>query len=88
MKTALIIFLMAISSCEAKKPQVEPVPPTACDPEMRDWILQCIKNANPYSDEEPEDNTKQCERTAIHLFCGPECFLGSNGSIWCLPNGV
>ncbi len=33
------------------------------------FILQCAKNANPMSDEEPEDLVKQCERTSLNLYC-------------------
>lgn len=36
--------------------------------EMREWILQVVKNANPMSDEEPEDNIIQAERTAKNIF--------------------
>lgn len=33
------------------------------------WILKCIKDANPQSDEEPEDWISQCERTGKRILC-------------------
>jgi hypothetical protein len=81
-KVMQAVVITMLSACEppASSP---PLTPAACDPAMREWILQCIEKANPHSDEEPEDNTKQCERTATHLFCGPTCFLGNDGRVWC-----
>ena len=32
------------------------------------WIIKVVTAANPHSDEEPEDNIKQAEKTAIELF--------------------
>ena len=34
-----------------------------------DFILQCIKNANPKSDEEPEDWIQKCQRMAEETLC-------------------
>lgn len=82
MKKWTPLILLALLSACAVNPKPDYVP-AACDPAMREWILQCIEKANPHSDEEPEDNTKQCERTAIHLFCGPSCFLGTGGTVLC-----
>jgi len=32
------------------------------------WVSNCIKDANPQSDEEPEDWIRQCRRAAEELF--------------------
>ncbi|MCP4100529.1 MAG: hypothetical protein GY750_03760 [Lentisphaerae bacterium] len=34
-----------------------------------DFILQCLKNANPESDEEPEDWIRQCQTMAEQTIC-------------------
>jgi hypothetical protein len=33
------------------------------------FTLECIKNANPSSDEEPEDWIRECEYMALNLYC-------------------
>lgn len=33
------------------------------------WVAQCIKDANPMSDEEPEDWVYQCEITGSKMLC-------------------
>ena len=33
------------------------------------FILQCISNANPKSDEEPEDWIRQCQKMAEETYC-------------------
>lgn len=37
--------------------------------ERATFILECVKNANPMSDEEPEDYIYQCNVTSKELFC-------------------
>lgn len=39
-----------------------------------DFILKCIKNANPMSDEEPEDYIRECKNTATDLYCETKKF--------------
>ena len=34
-----------------------------------DFILQCVENANPMSDEEPEDYILECRYTSKVLYC-------------------
>ena len=36
---------------------------------VAEWTSICIKDANPYSDEEPEDWIRQCIWSAKSLFC-------------------
>ena len=33
------------------------------------WVSTCLKDANPKSDEEPEDWIRQCERTGSRILC-------------------
>ena len=41
----------------------------ATTPEHRSWVLECIKNGNPMSHEEPEDLVDACARTGYALHC-------------------
>lgn len=75
-----VICLVMLVACD---PKARPAIATECDPAQRDWILQCIEKANPHSDEEPEDNTAQCENTAARLFCGTSCFVSLDGPVVC-----
>jgi len=36
---------------------------------LSDFVSMCIRDANPKSDEEPEDWIKQCESTGISMIC-------------------
>lgn len=41
-----------------------------CDKKQQsEFILDCIKNANPKSDEEPEDWIYMCKNMSLDLFC-------------------
>lgn len=42
--------------------------------ERADFILQCVENANPKSDEEPEDWIRDCQRMAEDTFCESRVF--------------
>jgi hypothetical protein len=53
--------------------------------DRHDFILDCIKNGNPYSDEEPEDWITECEEMAENLYCLDMTVRRSqeyNGSQW------
>jgi len=43
--------------------------PTNSEDKRAEFILQCIANANPKSDEEPEDWIRLCENMALSTFC-------------------
>ena len=53
-----------------------------------DFILKCISNANPLSDEEPEDWITQCKYMAEETFCPSITFIVTErcvtdlGCIW------
>lgn len=40
---------------------------------LSSFILECIKNGNPMSDEEPEDLVEQCEYTGKDVVCPTRC---------------
>lgn len=42
--------------------------PAAASEEHQAWVLACIANGNPMSDEEGEDLVEQCEQTAFRMF--------------------
>jgi len=69
MKYALPLLLMFIF-CGCKNTytfDTLEIPPESREAAQK-WILSCIEKANPYSDEEPEHMTAQCERTGKRLF--------------------
>jgi len=53
--------------------------------ERADFILQCVKDANPHSDEEPEDWIRMCQYMAEDTLCRNvdfEITYGREGSVW------
>ncbi len=73
----VIVFLALISGCTGKSEKGELKEfeeyKTHCDEKSADdraeFILQCLKNANPKSDEEPEDWIYQCQNMAEDTLC-------------------
>ena len=76
----LLIAALILVACESEPQQkAEPV---LCKPDtekLQTWMLECIKNGNPKSDEEPEDLVLQCEATAVRMFCGLNCYRAIRG---------
>ncbi len=73
MRTALLVILSVFCFMGCMKyPTHEVSYKKAIPAEKKDaaavWILDAVKAANPLSDEEPEDNIIQAERTALGLF--------------------
>lgn len=73
-KAALIsMFCMAIAGCgkgDVRKFEVSEIYCTQESSEKRaEFILSCIKNANPVSDEEPEDWIMKCQAMAERTIC-------------------
>ena len=70
-----LIAVLFLSGCDSSHPNEWPAYENVIPQENRAaaaaWILECVKNANPHSDEEPEDNIAQAERTAKTLFGKP-----------------
>ena len=71
MKLLLLLFCLLFVGCNTNfnedlvsKTDYEPHP--ACAPEFdkATFVLTCIKDANPYSDEEPEDMVSGCVKAA------------------------
>ena len=73
--TATMIVLFSLVGCDQSYPNEWPVYQNVILPENREraaaWVLECVKNANPHSDEEPEDNIAQAQKTATDLFGKP-----------------
>ena len=71
----ILIGLLLVVGCEFKKPNVrvrtrkEKICNKNTVNKRKDFILNCIKNANPKSDEEPEDWIYICENISKNVFC-------------------
>ena len=71
---ACVCMVLLVTGC-SDEPQYRIVERlvTKCDDATKDaranWINQCIANANPKSDEEPEDWLRQCQWIAEDIFC-------------------
>lgn len=69
----LVIVMFVLAGCSGEKEiyRVKTVYDCPNDnTEQRvDFILKCIENANPKSDEEPEDWIYMCENMALKAFC-------------------
>ena len=72
MKKLIILFFMFVFCSCGPKDSLKTFDVIEIPPESKEaaqlWVQECIKNANPYSDEEPEDMIKQCAWTAKRLF--------------------
>jgi hypothetical protein len=70
----LTIFLLTACGGDGKpfeytKRISEPVCTDETIAQRAEFTLQCITNANPKSDEEPEDWLHKCEDMAVSLYC-------------------
>lgn len=64
----VILLLIVFIGCSSPIP----VKIRDCDgreDKLVEFVSACIKDANPKSDEEPEDWIKQCRYTAIEIIC-------------------
>lgn len=72
MKTALIIALVLMAGCSDKTKVIQKME-FYCESDTKreraTFILMCLNNANPKSDEEPEDWIHQCEDMSNELYC-------------------
>ena len=75
-KSIVLLMLLLVASCgesEFGKTRESVEVENFCTPETSkersEFILQCIKNANPKSDEEPEDWLYQCQNMAEDTLC-------------------
>lgn len=74
MKLLSIVTLFLLAACvdysEPEKRGMRPICSADDDRErLADFILACVKNGNPMSDEEGEDLVRQCERTGENVVC-------------------
>jgi len=68
-----ICTLLSLTGCSKPVPVTEQSWERFCPeesiPKRAEFVLQCVKNANPMSDEEPEDMVAECGHTAEKIFC-------------------
>lgn len=62
-----IMLVVALTACEAFEEKAIVKRICVDKTSSAEWILKCIKNGNPMSDEEGEDLVKQCEWSANSL---------------------
>lgn len=66
----LFIVILLIIGCDSKPALLKDI---YCSVEQKakaaEFVLQCAKNSNPMSDEEPEDMLAECSRIAKDLIC-------------------
>ena len=72
-KLLTILPLLALTACGEDEYSTYMRQDLVCDAssvsQRSDFILSCIKNANPKSDEEPEDWIKDCQDMAEETYC-------------------
>ena len=91
MKVLIILSIIFLVGCE-DYPQYRTITKLnfACTDEVTDkrasFTLECIKGANPKSDEEPEDWIRICKSMATETYCKREAVkvnqVRYNSSVW------
>ena len=78
MRKLTIVFVLALFGCEGE-PQEFPKTEYDCSETSKEvlaeFTLTCLKNANPLSDEEPEDWMDKCPRMATRTYCKAETYM-------------
>ena len=73
MRIFIVLLIVVLSGCSKGDLRTHEAEDYICDSGSRSdrsgFILSCIKNANPLSDEEPEDWIRQCQYMAEQTFC-------------------
>lgn len=69
MKYLLVIMLIVINIQAGENIRVVETYNQCNKKDQSVFILDCIKNANPKSDEEPEDWIYMCKNMSLDLFC-------------------
>lgn len=78
----IFIFCIFIIACDRQTIFYQEV--CKSNPEQQKWVLECISNGNPMSDEEGEDLVKQCEISSRALFkdnCELKAYCKVNGNL-------
>jgi hypothetical protein len=69
----VLILLFSLTACGEDEYSTEMKEQAVCDESSKskraNFILSCIKNANPKSDEEPEDWIRECQYIAEQTYC-------------------
>lgn len=68
-QTFVVLSLLGMLGCERAIPMTNYDCPETLRAEQAEFILSCIKNGNPLSDEAPEDWIPLCEEIGKRLFC-------------------
>lgn len=88
---SIFILLLTITACSEPATRTIVIKEHVCNPnnveEHAKFILQCIANANPRSDEEPEDWLYICEEMAKKMYCPKQDvyidqYKNRNSAIW------
>lgn len=72
MRVLALALLACIEGCSKRIEDVRTGSEMVCTGDQTKraiWVQECIKNANPKSDEEPEDWIRECERVSIETYC-------------------
>lgn len=64
----VITCLLLMTACESVQPAKDTQYKKGTEEKAAAFILDCLANANPLSDEEPEDWIRNCERFAMNMY--------------------
>lgn len=67
-KLVIVACLLLLSACEYIHPTNDVQYKKGTEEKAAAFILDCLTNANPLSDEEPEDWIKNCESFAMNMY--------------------
>ena len=78
------MMLAALVGCDEKPSRVQRycMADDSRQQEQADFVLQCAQNANPKSDEEPEDMLAMCHKIAKETFCVQTWAVDKGYGIW------
>ncbi len=79
MKYILLILLFILTSCDGSMAsrtiqEIRKKCSFKTTEKRAGFILKCVENANPVSDEEPEDWIKKCQEMAEDTYCPKKTF--------------
>jgi hypothetical protein len=63
------ILLTVVATCSSYNVERRCIPNGSHAGSRAEFVLSCAENANPKSDEEPEDMLRECDRIARDTFC-------------------
>lgn len=75
-RSAILIHFVIFIGCDRRSGAEERC---VAGKEQRDFVISCIREGNPRSDEEVEDLVRQCEETSNRMFA---CYETTCMKIW------